>query len=81
MLNKEQIISQMREGIIQTLEITAHFDTVAIKGRAVCDTVIGTRGKKKLRAKFGNGIRAVFSVEEYGETWEAEVAKEEIAKE
>ena len=78
MLDKEIVIDRMRQG--GTLEITAHFETVAINGRAVCDRVIGTQGKEKLRAKFGSGIKAVFLLEEYGETWEAEEAAEETGE-
>ena len=75
MLTKEQVIEQMeRHG---ALEIMAHFDTVAISGRAFCDAVAGTQGKKKMRAKFSHGIKAILLLEEYGETWEAEEAEEE----
>lgn len=75
MLTKEQVIEQMeRHG---ALEIMAHFDTVAISGRAFCDAVAGTQGKKKMRAKFSHGIKAILLLEEYGIAWEAEEAEEE----
>ena len=75
MLTKEQVIEQMeRHG---ALEIMAHFDTVAISGRAFCDAVAGTQGKKKMRAKFSHGIKAILLLEEYGIAWEAEEATAE----
>lgn len=74
MLSKKQVVNQMQ--VNGALEITAHFENVSIAGRAHCDPVAGTQGKIKLRAKFGNGVKAVLSLEEYGKTWEAEEAEE-----
>lgn len=79
MLDKGQVIERMKQR--GALEISAYFDTVALSGRAYCDSVIGAQGKVKLRAKFDNGIKAVLLLEEYGITWEAEEAAEEEAGE
>ena len=59
------------------LDISAQFDGVMIHGIAAVDAVIGTRGKVKMRARFGHGIKAVFELGEYGECWQAEAVTEE----
>ena len=75
MMNSEQVAEKMQQG--GKLDISAQFDGVMIHGIAAVDAVIGTRGKVKMRARFGHGIKAVFELGEYGECWQAEAVTEE----
>ena len=78
MLDKKIVLEKM---ILRgKLEISADFKTVSIKGIAACDSVLAQNGDSMLRAKFGNGVKAILKLEQYGETWEAEEAKEETSK-
>lgn len=74
MISKEQVIERIHKGA--RLEIAARFDAVELRGLAVCDAVIGSEGREKLRAKFGHGIKAVLELRDYGKRWEAEEAPE-----
>ncbi len=75
MISKAQVIERMHSG--GKLEITTRFDTVELFGVAVCDTVYGSEGREKLRAKFGHGIKAVLELRDYGKLWDAEEAPQE----
>lgn len=74
MLDKTEVMERMNQG--GELVITASYDTVDICGTASADAVIGSRGRVKLRAKFANGIKAVFDLGEYGARWQAETVQE-----
>ena len=75
MLDREQVIEKMQQG--GKLDICAQYEGVTINGIAAVDAVIGTRGKVKMRARFGHGIKAVFELGEYGEQWRAAAVTEE----
>ena len=71
MLKKEQIANLLVLG--GTAIIAVKFETVELKGRAMIDSV-EYRGTRRLRAKFGHGIKAILLMDEYGNTWTAEKA-------
>ena len=78
MISKAQVIERMHSG--GKLEITTRYDNVELFGVAVCDTVHGSEGREKLRAKFGHGIKAVLEMRDYGKLWDAEEAPQEEAE-
>lgn len=81
MLGKEEALLMAQRGA--TLRIQAEYQTAQLTGVARCDTVEST-DCIKVRAKFGNGIKAVLDIEEYGTQWRAdelpEIAAEQIAE-
>ena len=78
MLEQKKVMEKMFQR--GKLEISANFKTVSIKGIAACDSVLAQNGGSMLRAKFGNGVKAILKLDQYGKTWEAEEAKEEAAE-
>ncbi len=58
----------IKEG--EKMDVRISYDSLSLTGIARVDYVVGAGGKRKLRAKFEHGVKAILEPNDQGKNWE-----------